>query len=50
MIATLYDVSVAVINQNIKRIYADNELMTESTIKEYLIVHIVKEGKLMLDE
>lgn len=38
MMATLYDVSVAAINQHIKRIYADNELMPEATIKKYLIV------------
>lgn len=34
----LYDVSVAAINQHIKRIYDDSELEAESTIKKYLIV------------
>ncbi len=38
MMATLYDVSVAAINQHIKKIYDDSELEPESTIKKYLIV------------
>ena len=38
MMATLYDVSVAAINQHLKRIFADNELEREATIKKYLIV------------
>lgn len=38
MMAELYDVSVAAINQHIKRIYDDSELEEESTIKKYLIV------------
>lgn len=38
MMATLYDVSVPAINQHIKRVYADNELTPEATIKKYLIV------------
>lgn len=38
MMSTLYDVSVPAINQHIKRIYADDELTPESTIKKYLIV------------
>ncbi|MBQ5990557.1 MAG: virulence RhuM family protein [Oscillospiraceae bacterium] len=38
MMAALYDVSVAAINQHIKRIYEDSELEAESTIKKYLIV------------
>ena len=42
MMATLYDVSVAAINQHIKKIYNDSELEPESTIKKYLIVQ--KEG------
>ena len=42
MMATLYDVSVAAINQHIKRVYDDSELEPESTIKKYLIVQ--KEG------
>ena len=42
MMATLYDVSVAAINQHIKKIYDDSELETDSTIKKYLIVQ--KEG------
>jgi hypothetical protein len=36
--AALYDVSVAAINQHIKRIYSDGELTPEATIKKYLIV------------
>ena len=42
MMATLYDVSVAAINQHIKKIYDDSELDLESTIKKYLTVQ--KEG------
>ena len=38
MMATLYDVSVAAINQHIKKVYDDLELEPESTIKKYLIV------------
>ena len=38
MMTTLYDVSVAAINQHIKKVYADSELEPESTIKKYLIV------------
>ncbi len=38
MMATLYDVSVAAINQHIKKIYDDSELEQVATIKKYLIV------------
>ena len=38
MMAVLYDISVAAINQHIKKIYEDSELEQESTIKKYLIV------------
>ena len=38
MMATLYDVSVAAINQHLKKIYDDGELTPEATIKKYLIV------------
>ena len=38
MMATLYDVSVAAINQHIKKVYDDSELEPDSTIKKYLIV------------
>ena len=38
MMATLYGVSVAAINQHIKKIYDDSELEMGSTIKKYLIV------------
>lgn len=40
MMATLYDVSVPAINQHLKRIFADNELTRETTVKQYLIVQI----------
>ena len=40
MMATLYDVSTAAINQHIKRIYHDLELMPEATIKKYLTVQL----------
>lgn len=42
MMATIYNVSVAAINQHIKKIFEDNELEESSTIKKYLIVK--KEG------
>lgn len=42
MMATLYDVSIAAINQHIKKIYQDNELEENRTIKNFLIVQ--KEG------
>jgi len=38
MMATLYDVSVAAVNQHIKNIFNDHELEPEATIKKYLIV------------
>ena len=38
MMATIYGVSVAAINQHIKKIYEDNELDENSTIKNFLIV------------
>ena len=40
MMATLYDVSTAAINQHIKKIYEDSELEPDSSIKKYLIVQI----------
>ena len=43
MMATIYDVSVSAINQHIKKIYDDNELTSEATIKKFLIVQ--KEGE-----
>ena len=38
MMAALYSVSVPAINQHLKRIFADNELEWEATVKQYLIV------------
>lgn len=38
MMAELYGVSTAAINQHLKTIYSDDELNADSTIKEYLIV------------
>ncbi|HRX55716.1 MAG TPA: virulence RhuM family protein [Verrucomicrobiales bacterium] len=38
MMAALYDVSVPAINQHLKRIFSDNELEPEATVKKYLIV------------
>ena len=43
MMATLYDVSVPAINQHLNRIFDDNELERDATIKQYLIVQT--EGK-----
>ncbi|MCA3175226.1 MAG: virulence RhuM family protein, partial [Burkholderiales bacterium] len=34
----LYDVSVPAISQHLKRIYADNELARQATVKQYLMV------------
>ena len=38
MMATLYGVTIADINQHIKKVYEDGELTEEATIKNYLIV------------
>jgi hypothetical protein len=38
MMASLYDVTIAAINQHIKKIYDDSELTEEATIKKFLIV------------
>ena len=38
MMAELYDVTVAAVNQHIKKVYADGELSPGSTIKKFLIV------------
>ncbi|MDZ4115309.1 MAG: RhuM family protein [Xanthomonadaceae bacterium] len=38
MMAMLYDVSVPAVSQHLKRIYADNELEREATVKQYLMV------------
>ncbi len=37
MMAMLYDVSVPAVSQHLKRIYADNKLERESTVKQYFI-------------
>ena len=37
MMATLYDVAVAAINQHLKKVFEDGELREESVIKKYLI-------------
>lgn len=37
MMATLYDVSVPAVNQHLKRVFDDGELLTEAVIKDYLI-------------
>ena len=37
MMSTLYDVSVPAVNQHLKRIFADNELVEEAVVKRYLI-------------
>ena len=37
MMAALYDVSVAAINQHLKRIFEDGELREEAVVKKYLI-------------
>lgn len=42
MLATIYGVNVATINEHIKNIYKDNELDEDSTIRKFLIVQ--KEG------
>jgi hypothetical protein len=38
MMAELYGVSVPAINQHLKRLFGDNELELEATVKKYLIV------------
>ena len=42
MMATLYDVDVRTINDHIEKVYLDGELVKESTIRNFRIVH--KEG------
>lgn len=37
MMASLYDVTVSAINQHLKRIFEDGELLVEAVIKDYLI-------------
>ncbi|MCF7528700.1 virulence RhuM family protein [Neisseria lisongii] len=37
MMAALYDVSIPAINQHLKKVFDDGELMPDSVIKEYLI-------------
>ena len=37
MMAALYDVSIPAINQHLKRIFSDNELVESSVVKSYLI-------------
>lgn len=37
MMAVLYDVSISAINQHLKKIFDDGELVEESVIKKYLI-------------
>lgn len=37
MMATLCDVSVAAINQHLKKIFKDDELCEKSVVKKYLI-------------
>ena len=37
MMATLYDVSVPAINQHLKRIFDDGELVEQAVVKKYLI-------------
>lgn len=40
MMAVLYGVSVAAINQHIKKIFADRELDAEAVVKKYLITQL----------
>ncbi len=37
MMASLYDVTVPAVNQHLKRVFADNELVEEAVVKHYLI-------------
>ncbi len=37
MMAVLYDVSVSAVNQHLKRIFSDGELIEDAVIKKYLI-------------
>jgi hypothetical protein len=38
MVATLYDVSVPAVSKHLKRIFEDNGLEREATVKHYLTV------------
>ena len=46
MMAALYGVSTAAINQHIKKIYEDSELEPDSTIKDFLIVQTEGDRKI----
>lgn len=46
MLSTLYNVEINTINYHIKKIYNDNELKEESTIRKFRIVQ--KEGNIEL--
>ena len=47
MMAQLYDVSLSTINEHIKKIYSDGELIKKATIRKFRIVQ--KEGTRNLD-
>ena len=48
MMATLYDVSVSAINQHLKRIFNDGELVESSVIKKYLITATDKKNTIQI--
>lgn len=43
MMAALYDVSVAAVNQHLKKVFEDSELREEAVVNKYLIT--VSDGK-----
>jgi len=45
MLALLYEVDVRTINYHILKIFEDSELQEDSTIKNFLIVHVKKMGR-----
>ena len=49
MMATLYDVGLPTINEHIKKIYSDNELLEEATIRNFRIVQNEGERRVSRD-
>jgi len=49
MMATLYDVGLPTINEHIKKIYTDNELLEEATIRNFRIVQNEGERRVSRD-
>ena len=49
MMAVLYGVDVRTINEHIKKVYNDNELIKNSTIRNFLIIQIEGNRKVAIE-